>query len=76
MFKYGIPFMEVQSYLIIALPEQHYNNPKHTWQLCPHGPIPMKATLFCRGWGQSAKPPPPYKPLGLWAWPLPHRQES
>ena len=33
--------------LIIALPEQHYNNPNHTRQLCPHiGPMSMKAMPF------------------------------
>ena len=47
--------------LIIVLPKQHYNNPKHSCQVCSR-------------WGQSVTPPHPYKPLGLWARPLPHRQ--
>ena len=49
--------------LIIVLPEQHYNNPKHSCQVC-------------FGWGWSATPPHPYKPLGHWARPLPHRKET
>ena len=61
--------------LIIVLLEQHYNNSKHIWQLCPHvGPTHVEAMLFCNGWGWSTMPSPPYKPLGLWAQPLPHRQ--
>jgi hypothetical protein len=37
--------------LIIALPEQHYNNPNHTRQLWPHnGPKPMEAVPFGLGW--------------------------
>ena len=37
--------------LIIALPEQHYNNPNYTRQLCPHiGHKSMKAVLFGLGW--------------------------
>ena len=32
--------------LIIALPEEHYNNPNHTRQLWPHnGPMPMEVDL-------------------------------
>ena len=44
--------------LIIALPEQHYNNPKHSCQVC----------------FRWAMLPHPYKPLGLWASPMPHHQ--
>jgi hypothetical protein len=34
--------------LIIALPKQHYNNPKHTWQLRPHvEPTLVEAALLC-----------------------------
>ena len=47
--------------LIIALLEQHYNNLKHSYQVC------FK-------WGWSTTPPHPYKPLGLWAGLLPHCQ--
>ena len=37
--------------LIIALLKQHYNNPNHTKQLCPHiGPMPMKAVPFGLRW--------------------------
>jgi hypothetical protein len=37
--------------LIIALPEQHYNYPSHTRQLCLHlGPMPMEALPFGLGW--------------------------
>jgi hypothetical protein len=37
--------------LIIALPEQHYNYPNHTRQLCLHiGPKLMEALLFGLGW--------------------------
>ena len=37
--------------LIIALPEQHYNNPNHTRQLWPHiGPMHMEAVSFGLGW--------------------------
>ena len=37
--------------LIIALLEQHYNNPNHTRQLWPHfGPMPMQAVSFGLGW--------------------------
>jgi hypothetical protein len=67
--------MEVHLKLIIALPKQHYNYPSHTRQLCLHiGPMPMKALPF--GLGGEATPPHPYKPLGLLAGPLPHRQET
>src|ERR1700737_169088 len=62
--------------LIIALPEQHYNNPNHTRQLWPHnGPKPMEAVPFRPRVGE-ATPPHPYKPLGLSTGPLPHRQET
>jgi hypothetical protein len=52
--------------LIIALPEQHYNYPRHTRQLCLHiGPMPMQALPF--GLSGEATPPHPSKPLGLLA---------
>ena len=39
--------MEVTLELIIALPKQHYYNPKHTWQLCPHvGPMLVEAVIL------------------------------
>jgi hypothetical protein len=61
--------------LIIALPEQHYNYPSHTRQLCLHiGPMPMEALPF--GLGGEATPPHPYKPLGLLVGPLPYRQQT
>ena len=62
--------------LIIALPEQHYNNPNHTRQTMPshwanaHGGYVVWPRVG------SATPPHPYKPLGLSTGPLPHRQES
>ena len=55
--------------------EQHYNNPNHTWQLCPHiEPMPVEVVPFSLEWVQPAKPPRPYGPLGLCARPAPHRQ--
>ena len=47
--------------LILMLPKQHYNYPKHSCQVCS-------------GWGRLATSPHPYKPLRLYAGPLPHRQ--
>ena len=63
--------------LIIALLEQYYNNPNHTRQLCPHiGPMHVEAVPFGLKWVRLATLPHPYKPLGLWAGPLPHHQET
>ena len=49
--------------LIIVLLEQHYNNPKHTRQLCPHiGPKPHGGRGV-QPWVGEATPPCRYKPL-------------
>jgi hypothetical protein len=54
----------------MALPEQHYNYPTHTRQLCLHnGPMPMKALPF--GLGGEATPPYPSKPKDIWRGPYP-----
>jgi hypothetical protein len=46
-------------------------------QLSPHvRPMPMEALPFGLGWVWPAKPPHPYKPLGLLGGALPHRQET
>ena len=62
---------------VIALPEQHYNNPNHTRQTCPHvGPMPVEAVPFGLIWIWPAMPSHPYKTLGLWTRSLRHRQET
>jgi hypothetical protein len=47
-------------YLVIVLLGQHYNHPEHIAKYAPGGSV--------------GKVPHPYKPLGLLAGPLPHRQ--
>ena len=61
MVRCGLASMEVTIELIIMMPKQHYNYPKHSSQVCS-------------GWGRLATSPHPYKPLRLYAGPLPHRQ--
>ena len=62
--------------LIIALPKQHYNNPSHTRQ-----PSPIWANACgdrdVQPWmGLVGHTASPYKPLGLLARPLSHRQKT
>ena len=73
----GADFHLWRSYLelITLLWKQYYNNPEHTWQLCPHiGPTSVQAVMFCSGVGSVINATSLYQPLGLWARPLPHRQ--
>lgn len=52
-------FMKVQSWIDHRITGVIHNNPKYTWQFCPHvGPTPVEAVLSCSWWGPSAKFPP------------------
>jgi hypothetical protein len=77
MVRCGLPSWKSNLKLIITLPEQHYNNPDHTRQLCPQiGSMPVEDVPFGLGWVWPATLPHLYKPLGLIAGPLPHHQET
>jgi hypothetical protein len=58
--------------LIIALPQQQYNNMSHTRQISSIvAPMPMEALMFSLEVGLAATPPYSYKPLGILAGPSP-----
>ena len=63
--------------LIIILPEQHYNNLSHIRQPSSHvWPMPVEVVSFGLEWVWPTTLHHPYKPLGLLAGSLPHRQET